>query len=91
MPVSKTTKTPRTGAGALTLGREQLPVSFSVLFADGQGAKRGGKGSLTAEADLLRQAFRNGECSLVLDDGVALRIAVIAHTDGSDTAYFELR
>ena len=91
MPSSKISKIPRTGVGALTLGREARPVGFSVLFVDGHGDKRGGKGSLTAEADLLREAFRNGECRLVLDDGVTLRIAVVAHTDGGDTAYFELR
>jgi hypothetical protein len=91
MAFGKVSKAPRTGAGALVLDREERAVAFSVLFADGQGAKRGGKGSITADAEVLRQAFRSGECRLVLDDGVALRIAVIAHTDGGDTAYFELR
>lgn len=91
MALSKTPKLARTGLGALGLTGEDQAVAFSVLFADGQGPKKGGKGSLTAEADVLRRAFRAGGCRLTLDDGVILRIEVIAHTEGGDTAYFELR
>ena len=90
MAVGKIPKAARTGHGALSLAGEEQPVAFSILFTDGQSAKRGGKGSLVAEADVLRRAFRAGECRLTLDDGVVLRVAVIAHTDGGDTAYFEL-
>ncbi|AVQ04343.1 hypothetical protein B7G68_05870 [Caulobacter segnis] len=89
--MTKTPKLPRTGQGALGLAGEEQAVAFSVLFADGQTAKKGGKGSVMAEPDLLRRAFRAGECRLTLDDGVVLRVAVIAHTEGGDTAYFELR
>jgi len=91
MALTKTPKLARTGLGALGLAGEEQAVTFSVLFADGQSAKKGGKGSLMAEADVLRRAFRAGECRLTLDDGVVLRVAVIAHTEGGDTAYFELR
>ncbi len=91
MGMVKVAKAPRVGLGALGVSGEAQPVTFSVLFADGQGAKRGGKGSIVAEPDLLRRAFRAGECRLTLDDGVVLRVAVIAHTEGGDTAYFELR
>ncbi|PHY21762.1 hypothetical protein [Caulobacter sp. BP25] len=91
MAFSKTPKPPRTGQGALGLAGEEQAVAFSVLFVDGQGAKKGGKGSIVAETDLLRRAFRAGECRLTLDDGVVLRVAVIAHSEGGDTAYFELR
>ena len=91
MPMTKVSKEPRTGLGALVLEREELPVGFSVLLADGRNARNGGKGSITADTEILRRAFRKGECRLVLDDGVALRIEVIAHTDGGDTAYFEVR
>lgn len=91
MAFSKIPKTPRTGQGALGLAGEEQAVAFSVLFADGLSAKKGGKGSLIAEADILRRAFRAGECRLTLDDGVILRVSVIAHTEGGDTAYFELR
>ena len=91
MAFNKIPKTPRTGRGALGLAGEEQAVAFSVLFADGQSAKKGGKGSIVAEAEILRRAFRAGECRLTLDDGVVLRVAVIAHTEGGDTAYFELR
>ncbi len=91
MAFGKIPKAARMGVGALRLAGEEEAVAFSVLFADGRTAKRGGKGSLVAGADVLRRAFRAGECSLTLDDGVVLRVAVIAHTDGGDTAYFELR
>jgi hypothetical protein len=87
----KVAKAPRTGLGTLGLSGEEQAVSFSILFADGQSAKKGGKGSVMAEPELLRRAFRAGECRLTLDDGVVLRVAVIAHTEGGDTAYFELR
>jgi hypothetical protein len=91
MALTKTPKLPRTGQGALGLAGEEQAVAFSVLFADGQSAKKGGKGSIVAESEILRRAFRAGECRLTLDDGVILRVAVIAHTEGGDTAYFELR
>ncbi|MDR6627918.1 hypothetical protein [Caulobacter segnis] len=91
MGMIKVAKAPRTGLGALGLSGEEQPVAFSILFADGQTAKKGGKGSVVAEPDLLRRAFRAGECRLTLDDGLVLRVAVIAHTEGGDTAYFELR
>ena len=91
MGMVKVAKAPRTGLGALGLSGEEQSVSFSILFADGQSAKKGGKGSVSADPELLRRAFRAGECRLTLDDGVVLRVAVIAHTEGGDTAYFELR
>lgn len=91
MATVKVLKAPRTGLGALGLSGEERAVSFSILFADGQSAKRGGKGSVVADPDLLRRAFRAGECRLTLDDGLVLRVSVIAHTEGGDTAYFELR
>jgi hypothetical protein len=37
----------------------------------------------------MRAAFRRGDAVLLLDDGRALPIRVIAHTEGGDTAYFE--
>jgi hypothetical protein len=53
--------------------------------------RRPGRPSKFRNTEILRRAFRKGECRLVLDDGVSLRIEVIAHTDGGDTAYFEVR
>ncbi|MET3665035.1 hypothetical protein [Caulobacter sp. 1776] len=89
--MAKIQKIPRTGNGALTVAREQEAVLFSLLVTNGPAGRKAGKGSLTGEPEVLRQAFRAGDCRLTLDDGVALNIAVVAHTDGGDTAYFELR
>ena len=91
MPVTKLQKAPRTGSGALSIAREQAPVDFSLLMVSAPAGRKAGKGSLTGDPDVLRQAFRAGECRLTLDDGEALNIAVVAHTEGGSVAYFELR
>lgn len=91
MAMIKSQKAPRTGTGALKITRGEEAVAFSILLTGGLGGRKTGKGSLTGEPEFMREAFRAGECRLTLDDGVALNIAVVAHTDGGDTAYFELR
>lgn len=91
MSIVKAQKGARSGVGALTVARQQQAVTFSLVITTGIAGRRGGKGSLTGEPDVLRQAFRAGDCRLTLDDGAVLDIAVIAHTDGGDVAYFELR
>jgi hypothetical protein len=87
----KLEKAPRTGNGALTVARVEEAVIFSLLVTNGPAGRKSGKGSLTGDPAALRQAFRAGECRLTLDDGVALNIAVVAHTEGGGVAYFELR
>lgn len=89
--MSKLQKEPRRGSGALTIARAEEAVVFSLLVTGGLGGRKTGKGSLTGEPAFMRQAFKAGDCRLTLDDGVALNIAVVAYTDGGDTAYFELR
>lgn len=91
MPLAKPQKLPRTGAGVLTVARQDSAVAFSLLLASGPAGRKSGKGSVTGEPEILRQAFRAGECRLTLDDGEALSIAVVAHTEGGEVAYFELR
>ena len=91
MPVAKLQKLPRTGNGALTVARQDSAVAFSLLLVSGPAGRKTGKGSVTGEPDILRQAFRAGECRLTLDDGETLNIAVVAHTEGGEVAYFELR
>ena len=91
MPVAKLQKLPRTGNGVLMVARQDSPVAFSLLLTSGPAGRKGGKGSVTGDPDILRQAFRAGECRLTLDDGEALNIAVVAHTEGGEVAYFELR
>jgi len=89
--MSKPKKEPRTGSGALKIARAEEAVVFSLLMTAGLAGRKTGKGSLTGEPEFMKQAFRAGDCRLTLDDGVALNIAVVAYTDGGDTAYFELR
>jgi hypothetical protein len=91
MPVTKLQKVPRTGSGALMVARQESAVAFSLLLTAGPAGRKSGKGSVTGEPEMLRQAFRAGECRLTLDDGEALSIAVVAHTEGGEVAYFELR
>lgn len=91
MPVAKLQKVPRAGNGALTVARQDCAVVFSLLVASAPGGRKSGKGSLTGDPDSLRRAFRAGECRLTLDDGESLNIAVVAHTEGGQVAYFELR
>jgi len=91
MRVAKAQKLPRTGDGALTVARQDTVVAFSLLLTTGVAGRRSGKGSVTGDPAVLRQAFRAGECRLTLDDGEALNIAVVAHTEGGEVAYFEVR
>lgn len=70
------------------LGRHGHPVRFELRYVDSQGL-RAAKGDLTGEPDALRAAFRQVRARLALDDGQSLDIAIIAHTEGSGTAYFE--
>ena len=91
MPVAKVQKLPRTGSGVLTVARQDSAVAFSLLLASGPAGRKSGKGSVTGDPDILRQAFRAGECRLTLDDGEVQNIAVVAHTEGGEVAYFELR
>lgn len=70
------------------LGRENHPVSFELRYVESQG-QRAARGGLTGEPNAMRAAFRLGRARLALDDGKSLEIAIIAHTEGSETAYFE--
>jgi len=91
MSIVKVQKGERTGRGALTVARQEQAVLFSLVITNGIAGRKAGKGSLTGEPDMLRQAFRAGDCRLTLDDGKALNIAVVAHTEGGGVAYFEVR
>ncbi len=81
-------KPPRSGQGALTLARQSHPVSFEIRFAESQG-RRLAKGGITGTPDTMREAFRRGRVRLELDDGQSLDVAIVAHAEGSGTAYFE--
>lgn len=83
-------KPPRTGTGALTIARDVQPVEFSIHLVNAVNGRRGGKGSVTGDPDAMRAAFRAGRVHLTLDDGAKLDVAVVAHAEGSPTAYFQL-
>jgi hypothetical protein len=84
----RSSKPSQVGQGAILLGRQSHPVSFELRYSDSQG-QRVAKGGLTGDAETMREAFRAGRARLALDDGKSLEIAIIAHTEGSGTAYFE--
>lgn len=86
----KTPKPPRVGSGALTVARESRPVEFAVHLVNELNGSRGGKGALTGDPEAMREAFRAGRARLTLDDGVEMEVMVVAHSEGSDTAYFQV-
>ncbi|HEX3366411.1 hypothetical protein [Phenylobacterium sp.] len=49
------------------------------------------RGSFTATPEIAADAFRAGEGELKLQDGASFRITLVGHTEGSHTAYFEMR
>ena len=88
--MSKPPKPARLGAGALTVARQTRPVAFAIRLINEVNGSRGGKGSVTGDPEDMREAFRAGRARLVLDDGVEMDVTVVAHTEGSDTAYFQV-
>lgn len=86
--MARSIKPARTGIGALTVGRETLPVSFEIRFIEAVGRKSV-RGGVTGDADAMRRAFREGYARLQLDDGDTFPITIVAHSDGADTAFFE--
>jgi hypothetical protein len=83
-------KPPRTGTGSLAVARDNQPVEFSIMFVNAMNGRQGGKGAVTGDPEAMRAAFRAGRARLTLDDGAVLDVAVIAHAEGSPTAYFQL-
>jgi hypothetical protein len=88
MPASK--KPPRTGTGVLIVARALHPVQFSISLVHAVDGRQGGKGSVTGDPEVMRAAFRKGQVRLALDDGVGLDVALVGHTEGSPTAYFQI-
>jgi hypothetical protein len=86
----KSAKPPRVGVGALTVARESCPIEFSIHLVNAVNGARGGKGAVTGDPEAMRLAFRAGRARLTLDNGVDLDVTVVAHTEGSETAYFQV-
>lgn len=70
------------------IARKAHPVAFSLHYLDNRG-QRSAKGGLTGAPDVMRDAFREGRVHLALDDGQGFDVSIIAHSEGSPTAYFE--
>ncbi|WP_343699196.1 hypothetical protein [Caulobacter sp.] len=85
----RTAKPPQTGQGAITVARQVHPVAFSLHYLDSNRGLRAAKGGVTGEPDTMREAFRQGRVVLTLDNGKALDVSIVAHAEGSATAYFE--
>ena len=88
--MNKTPKPARLGAGVLIVSRQSRPVAFAIHLINEVNGARGGKGSVTGDPEDMREAFRAGRARLILDDGVEMDVMVVAHTEGSDTAYFQV-
>lgn len=86
--MTRPAKPPHIGQGALRFGRQNHPVAVEIRYVEAQG-RRSAKGGLTGEPDAMREAFRQGRAQLDLDGGQSFQIAIVAHTEGSQTAYFE--
>jgi hypothetical protein len=48
------------------------------------------RGSITATPEVALGAFQQGDGVLTLDTGTEYRVKMLAHSEGSDTAYFEM-
>lgn len=85
----KSPKPAHAGQGALIIARQSHPVAFTLQYLDSNRGQRGAKGGVTGEPEVMREAFRQGRVQLTLDNGKAMEVSIIAHAEGSATAYFE--
>jgi hypothetical protein len=81
------------GPGQVRFSGHEGPVQYAI---QGDPARlRPGpnrlRGALTATAEVAAQAFRAGEGVLTLENGAELRAVMLAHTDGGDDVFVELR
>ena len=93
MPRRTSAATPSYGAGELRYAGFKGQVDYTI---DGDVAALSARsqpmrGRFTASPEVALDAFRACDGYLRLDDGKACRITVLAHSAGSDTAYFEIR
>ena len=86
--MAKLLKPARTGHGALLIARQSHPVTFEIRVVGSRGQMTA-KGGVTGAPHAMRDAFKRGHARLELDDGQALDVAIVAHAEGSPTAYFD--
>lgn len=63
-------------------------MAFSLHYLDNRG-QRSAKGGLTGSPEAMRDAFREGRVHLTLEGGQGFDVSIVAHSEGSPTAYFE--
>jgi hypothetical protein len=81
-----------TGQGMLSYPGFTGEVAFEIRGdpAELRHGKAPLRGQLRASPEQARAAFRQGRVWLRLDESRECRLMMIAHTQGSDTAYFEI-
>jgi hypothetical protein len=91
MPRQRIKPPPTTGDADLELRGAATSVRYEI-DGDPLTLRPGAilRGAVLTTPDLARAAFRTGDARLILA-GRVFRISVVAHTDGADTAYFEMR
>jgi hypothetical protein len=91
MPRNRIKPPPATGEADLEFRGATTSVHYEI---DGDPlALRPGailRGAMLTTPDLARAAFRVGDARLILA-GRSFRISVVAHSEGADAAYFEMR
>ncbi|MGC1304965.1 MAG: hypothetical protein WA840_21550 [Caulobacteraceae bacterium] len=76
------------GAGSVAVARTLHAVDYQIATGD---KLKSGRGSATGDPEAMRSAFSAGDATLTLEDGRPLSVFFMAHTAGSETAYFEVR
>ncbi len=61
-------------------------ISFSF---ERRGTQHGRSGTIRGLPEAMREAFRAGYVSVIMPGGRRLRLQVVAHSEGSDTAYVQ--
>jgi len=84
----KSAKTQSEGAGRLLVATIEHEVRYNYSLAYAQDGRQTAKGAIEGAADLMRDAFRQGRCGLILENGLKWPVQVVAHSQGSDMAYF---
>ena len=86
--MGKSDKIVRKGAGRLVVAGSEQEVRYTYSLASENSGRHSAKGAVEGSADVMREAFRQGRCRLLLADGSGWTVHVMAHSQGSDTAYF---
>lgn len=82
-----------TGSGVLGYAGYEGAVDYAVSGSAAD-LRPGGpslRATITTSSEIAREAFRTGDVRLQAADGRRYRMKVLAHSEGSGTAYGDLR